>query len=117
MADAPEEQDLTVASLATEGAVVYLGQLGSLLLREVGTVTFFADVDGSIRVANPLYVYLDPKVRDDQKSISYRLLRPVVSDGQPRYAVVHNGRLWEVEFDEEAVAQPSMEPPKDDEQQ
>lgn len=95
----PNELELALPHLGDPRVAAYLGDLVCQLLRAAASATLYIDEQGAVRIANPLYVYLDPRVECAPER-GYRLVRPIITDHRPRLAVLHEGQLWEVEPDE-----------------
>lgn len=99
MVDPVTEKDLTVGDLGTPDAVVWVGSNACEFLRAFGTVTFYIDEAGCVRVANPLNVYLTDELAHPPEGVEPTFVRPILSDRKPQYvARKPDGSLWEVEY-------------------
>lgn len=93
-----EEVPITRAKLSEGDAVITIGAIAAKHLRRLGVVTMVIDQDEEVRVANPLFVYIDEQAFNRaEMNEELRYIRPIVSDGKPQLVAFKGDELWEVE--------------------
>lgn len=103
-----ETKDLTLGDLESLDAIVGLGQNAASLLKTFGTVTFYVDEQGKVRLANSLLVYLDASLAHPPDDVEPRFVRPIITAGKPQYVAKRpDGSLWEVEFPRPELDEPA----------
>jgi hypothetical protein len=93
--------EITVHNMNMPAACMMLGKAAvASLSSDIKRVAFFIDDAGNVRMANPVYVYLDPRATVEvPENVEVRRGRQIITDGKPLHVEVdESGHLWEVEI-------------------
>jgi hypothetical protein len=88
--------------LDTVQAQMALGAFCAAALKKVGVVTLVVLPDESVSYCSPLQVHIlrdaipEPRVA----SLPFHYVRPIVTDGRPKFVAWKDGELWEIAFEE-----------------
>jgi len=93
--------DVTIDNLMNPDACLALGALAAQALKSLGEVTLVVRVDGAITYANPAKVHIERDAVPDPELLArpFHYVRPILSDGKPRFVAWKDRVLWEIAFD------------------
>lgn len=97
-----EGPEINRTNLDSLGAVATLGAWAAAFLKECGKAVFVLNPEGEVTWANPVLVDVPIDSVKDLSDRPYRFVRPILTDGRPQFVALRDGRLWEIEFIDEA---------------
>ena len=90
---------LSKEDLRQKANLLHLGELCAAALASQGQIHLFLHEDGTLRIANPLHVYLDAAaLSEDGHQPKFRWRRPVLGADKPQYVAWRDSQLWEIEI-------------------